>query len=94
MGSFKSELEFQIRANLGAWAAGRTVWWYEHRIRPGDSIRRTIKDALNRSAVVVSLCVSELPWLRLLHGGTRRVRKRRARDGGIQVENIACSTQS
>ena len=57
VGSFKTELEFQIRANLGAWGGrGATVWWDEHRMKPGDSIRGTIIDALNRSAAVVSLC--------------------------------------
>ena len=45
VGSFKTELEFQIRANLGAWGGrGATVWWDEHRMRPGDSIRGTITD--------------------------------------------------
>jgi hypothetical protein len=57
VGSFKTELEFQIRANLGAWGGrGAAVWWDERQMRPGDSIRGTIIDALDRSAALVSLC--------------------------------------
>jgi hypothetical protein len=57
VGSFKTELEYHIQANLGSWGDRRaTVWWDEHRMRPGDSIRGSIIDALNRSATLVSLC--------------------------------------
>lgn len=89
VGSFKTELEFQIRAKLGGWAGrGATVWWDEHRMRPGDSIRGTIIDALNRSAAVVSLCSPSY----LSSGycpGERNEFKRACGDGGLQVGNAS-----
>ena len=88
--SFKAELEFRIRANLGAWGGrGATVWWDEHRMRPGDSIRGTIIDALNRSAAVVSLCSPN--YLSSGYCMEERAAFEAAcdRDGGIRVGNAS-----
>jgi len=90
VGSFKTDLEFQIRANLGAWGGrGATVWWDEHRIRPGDAIRRTIVDALNRSAAVVSLCSPNYLGSGYCMEERAEFESACARDGGILVENTS-----
>jgi hypothetical protein len=87
---FKTELEFQIRANLGAWGGrGASVWWDEHRIKPGDSIRGTIVDALNRSAAVVSLCSPNYLASGYCKKEQAEFKSACARDGGLRVENAS-----
>ena len=90
VGSFKTELEFQIRANLAAWGRrDATVWWDEHRIKPGDAIRGTIIDALNRSATVVSLCSPEYRASGYCMKERAEFERACSRDGGIKVENTS-----
>jgi hypothetical protein len=53
---FKAELEHQLHVNLGAWGDRRaSVWWDENRVKPGYVIGDAIKQALARTAAVVSL---------------------------------------
>jgi hypothetical protein len=90
VGSFKTELEFRIRANLGAWGGrGATVWWDEHGMRPGDSIRGTIIDALDRSAAVVSLCSPHYLSSGYCMDELAAFETACARDGGIRVGNAS-----
>jgi hypothetical protein len=90
VGDFRSELERKIRANLGAWGGrGAAVWWDERRMKPGDSIRGTILDALNRSATVVSLCSPSYLSSGYCMEERTVFENACARDGGLRVDN-AC----
>ena len=90
VGSFKTELEFQITGRLGGWARrGATVWWDQHRMKPGESIRGTIIDTLNRSATVVSLWSPNYRSSGYCPGERNVFENACALDGGILVENTS-----